>query len=72
MLRSRMGLPERIAGIQRNLAEDRWYDFALTINLCGALRRLRRRVLLEPIFRRGGRTHRWVSDLEVAVGALKT
>jgi hypothetical protein len=71
MLRSRKGLPERVPGSPRNLAEDRWYDIALTVTLCGELRRLRRRVLLDPIFRRGEMTHRWVSDLEAAVEALK-
>jgi hypothetical protein len=71
MLRSRKGFPDRLPGVQRNLAEDRWYDIALMINLCGELRRSRRRVLLHPVFRRGGMTHRWVSDLESAVEALK-
>jgi hypothetical protein len=72
MLRSRKGLPDRVPGIQRNLGEDRWYDIALALNLCSELRRLRRSVLLTPIFRRGGVTHRWVSELEAAVRALTT
>ena len=71
MLRIRKGLPETIPGIQRNLAEDRWYDIALALDPCQELRRLRRRVLLTPMFFRGGATDAWVSALESAVEELK-
>jgi hypothetical protein len=70
MLRFRNGLPERVPGIPRNLAEDRWYDIAVARGPCEELRRSRRRLLLTPIFRRGGATHRWVSELEAAVEEL--
>ncbi len=71
MLRFRKGLPDRVPGISRNLAEDRWYDIAVAPGPCEKLRRSRRRILITPIFRRGGATHRWVSDLEAAVEELR-
>lgn len=71
MLRIRKGLPETIPGIQRNLADDRWYDIALALEQSLELRRQRKRVLLKPIFCRGGETDRWVSKLESAVAELK-
>jgi hypothetical protein len=71
MLRIPKGLPETIPGIQRNLAEDRWYDIALALDACQELRRLRRSVLLTPMFSRGGETDSWVSTLESAVEELQ-
>jgi hypothetical protein len=70
MLRIPTGLPERVPGILRNLAEDRWYDIAVAAGPCEELRRRRGSVLLTPIFRRGGSTHRWVSELKAAMEEL--
>jgi hypothetical protein len=61
----------RIPGIKRNIAEDTWYDIALSAVLCGEILRLRRKVILDPLFRRNGATYRWVAELETAVEALK-
>jgi hypothetical protein len=71
MLRFRKGLPDRVPGISRNLAEDRWYEIAVALSACQELRESRRRIPLTPIFRLGGATHRWVSELEVAVEELR-
>src|SRR5262249_52980077 len=71
LLRRRGGLPGQVPGIPRNLGADRWYDIAVSLELCRELRGSRRRVLLKPIFRRGAVTHRWVSELEAAVESLK-
>jgi hypothetical protein len=71
MLRFRKGLPDRVPGIPRNLAEDRWYEIAAAASRCAELRKLRKRPLLTPLFRRGGATHRWATELETAVEELK-
>jgi hypothetical protein len=61
----------RVAGIDRNLAEDTWYDVALSSNTCFELLRLRRTVSLTPIFHHDGPTRSWVSELASAVVGLR-
>jgi hypothetical protein len=58
-------------GSTRNLAEDSWYEIAISIRLCDELRRMKRNVLLTPIFRHGGPTHDWFCQLKSALDALK-
>jgi hypothetical protein len=71
MLRSPAALPEQVPVVPGNLAEERWYDIALALGRCVALRQGRRRVLLVPVFRRGGMTHQWVSIFQAAIEALR-
>ena len=54
-----------------NLADDRWYDIAVDLNVAAELRCLRRSTLMEPVFLLGGATHEWVSRLESVVDELR-
>jgi hypothetical protein len=71
MLRSRTASPGQGPDIPPHLAEDRWYEIALALGPGQALRRSRSRILLTPIFRINGATHRWVSELETALEVLR-
>jgi hypothetical protein len=61
-----------ICSMRRARGEDSWYDIALSRRTCIELRRLRRSVLLTPIFRHDGVTHRLVARFEETLEGLKS
>jgi hypothetical protein len=55
----------------RTQGERAWYEITLDRDKTDELRRLRRTVLLAPVFARDGVTHQWVTRIDAAVQRLK-
>ena len=72
VLRSRKGLVATTAsGVPPYSDDESWYEIALGFDQCREMRRLRKSVLVEPIFRRGGTIQCWLSKFATDLDVLK-
>jgi hypothetical protein len=62
---------ESLVRIDNKLSDDRWYEIALDVPTSREMRRLRKSVMLEPIFRCGGALHQVLSEFEAAIDELR-